>query len=118
MYDIACVSHTLATNTHHVCTKSPLMHTSPTHTHILPSMQQAARLNHELSTNAESIKENAEKIKLNKQLPYLVANVVEVSYTFSLCTRTLSWLHGHTCMDTLAWTHRVMPHADLGRARD
>lgn len=40
--------------------------------------QQAARLNHELSTSAESMKENLEKIKLNKQLPYLVANVVEM----------------------------------------
>jgi 26S proteasome regulatory subunit T5 len=30
----------------------------------------------------EKIKENQEKIKLNKQLPYLVGNIVEVSAMF------------------------------------
>ncbi|KAL3918638.1 MAG: hypothetical protein SGPRY_005936 [Prymnesium sp.] len=39
---------------------------------------EAARLNHEKQSNAEKIKENTDKIKLNKQLPYLVANVVEL----------------------------------------
>ncbi len=37
------------------------------------------RLHHEQQALKERIKENVEKIKLNKQLPYLVANVVEVS---------------------------------------
>jgi len=37
-----------------------------------------SRLLHEQQTQKEKIKENAEKIKLNKQLPYLVANVVEL----------------------------------------
>jgi chromosome segregation ATPase len=36
------------------------------------------RLHHEQTALKEKIKENNEKIKLNKQLPYLVANVVEV----------------------------------------
>jgi len=36
------------------------------------------RLNHEHQAQKEKIKENTEKIKLNKQLPYLVANVVEL----------------------------------------
>jgi 26S proteasome regulatory subunit T5 len=36
------------------------------------------RLHHEQAGLKEKIKENNEKIKLNKQLPYLVANVVEV----------------------------------------
>ena len=36
------------------------------------------RLNHEHQAQKEKIKENTEKIKLNKQLPYLVANVVEM----------------------------------------
>eukprot|EP01053_Blabericola_migrator_P011433 Blabericola_migrator_1__11432@NODE_679_length_6909_cov_149_679480_g493_i0_p2_GENE_NODE_679_length_6909_cov_149_679480_g493_i0NODE_679_length_6909_cov_149_679480_g493_i0_p2_ORF_typecomplete_len425_score95_28AAA/PF00004_29/5_1e02AAA/PF00004_29/4_1e40Prot_ATP_ID_OB/PF16450_5/1_9e23AAA_lid_3/PF17862_1/1_7e12RuvB_N/PF05496_12/7_7e11AAA_5/PF07728_14/8e07AAA_2/PF07724_14/1_7e06AAA_22/PF13401_6/2_1e05AAA_3/PF07726_11/1_6e05DUF815/PF05673_13/1_5e05AAA_16/PF13191_6/0_00022Sigma54_activ_2/PF14532_6/0_0012I len=40
--------------------------------------QQNARLSHELATIADKIKENNEKIKLNKQLPYLVANVLEL----------------------------------------
>lgn len=36
-------------------------------------------LQHEQASMAEKIKENKEKIKLNKQLPYLVSNVVEVA---------------------------------------
>jgi 26S proteasome regulatory subunit T5 len=36
------------------------------------------RLDHEKSSMTAKIKENKEKIKLNRQLPYLVSNVVEV----------------------------------------
>lgn len=36
------------------------------------------RTNLELDSFKEKIKENQEKIKLNKQLPYLVGNIVEV----------------------------------------
>merc|ERR1719453_3056998 len=36
------------------------------------------RLSHDISANKERIKENNDKIKLNKQLPYLVANVIEL----------------------------------------
>jgi len=39
---------------------------------------ETMRLSHDQSANKERIKENNEKIKLNKQLPYLVANVVEL----------------------------------------
>jgi 26S proteasome regulatory subunit T5 len=39
---------------------------------------EVMRLNHEHQAMKEKIKENTEKIKLNKQLPYLVANVVEM----------------------------------------
>jgi len=39
---------------------------------------ETSRLLHEQQTQKEKIKDNAEKIKLNKQLPYLVANVVEL----------------------------------------
>ena len=39
---------------------------------------EVMRLNHEQQAHKEKIKENTEKIKLNKQLPYLVANVVEM----------------------------------------
>lgn len=39
---------------------------------------ESSRLNHEQQTQKEKIKENTDKIKLNKQLPYLVANVVEL----------------------------------------
>ena len=46
------------------------------------------RINHESNAQRERIKDNKEKIKLNKQLPYLVANIVEVSPS---CAR---WLYG------------------------
>ena len=36
------------------------------------------RINHETLNQKEKIKENLDKIKLNKQLPYLVRNVLEV----------------------------------------
>lgn len=40
---------------------------------------ESMRLNHERTKMLEQIKDNTEKIKNNKQLPYLVGNVVEVS---------------------------------------
>lgn len=36
------------------------------------------RIQHESRAQRERIRENVEKVKLNKQLPYLVGNVVEV----------------------------------------
>ena len=36
------------------------------------------RISNELQAQKEKIKENTEKIKVNKTLPYLVSNVVEV----------------------------------------
>ncbi|GMH73415.1 hypothetical protein TrRE_jg10570 [Triparma retinervis] len=36
------------------------------------------RINHESANQKDKIKENLEKVKVNKQLPYLVASVVEV----------------------------------------
>jgi len=39
---------------------------------------EALRLGHEQTALKERIKENNDKIKLNKQLPYLVGNVVEI----------------------------------------
>ena len=44
---------------------------------------ETLRLQHEQSSMKEKIKDNEEKIKLNKQLPYLVANVVEVTLMYS-----------------------------------
>lgn len=46
---------------------------------------EIVRLQHEQAAMKERIKDNKEKIKMNKQLPYLVGNVVEVS--FFLCTK-------------------------------
>ena len=42
------------------------------------------RTNLELESFKEKIKENQEKIKLNKQLPYLVGNIVEVIHSMIL----------------------------------
>lgn len=39
---------------------------------------EMSRLKHEVSSMKERLQDNLEKIKLNKQLPYLVANVVEL----------------------------------------
>src|SRR5882672_10743957 len=44
------------------------------------------RLGHEQSVMKEKIRDNGEKIKQNKVLPYLVANVVEVRFTSSSAT--------------------------------
>lgn len=40
------------------------------------------RISHEHQSQKEKIKENKEKIKLNKTLPYLVSNVIEVIISF------------------------------------
>jgi len=39
------------------------------------------RISHELQAQKDKIKENTEKIKVNKTLPYLVSNVIEVYTT-------------------------------------
>ena len=39
---------------------------------------EQGRMNHELKTIEEKTKDNTEKIKLNRQLPHLVANVSEI----------------------------------------
>ena len=36
------------------------------------------RIKHESESHKARIKENQDKIKLNKQLPYLVGNIIEV----------------------------------------
>lgn len=41
--------------------------------------EEVQRTTLELDSFKEKIKENQEKIKLNKQLPYLVGNIVEVT---------------------------------------
>lgn len=40
---------------------------------------EVLRVTHELQAMKDKIKENTEKIKVNKTLPYLVSNVIEVS---------------------------------------
>jgi len=47
---------------------------------------EVTRITHEIHNQKEKIKENTEKIKVNKNLPYLVSNVIEVrSYTKISC---------------------------------
>lgn len=46
--------------------------------------EELQRTNLELESFKEKIKENQEKIKLNKQLPYLVGNIVEVNFFCSI----------------------------------
>lgn len=41
---------------------------------------EVMRISHELQTQKDKIRENTEKIKLNKTLPYLVSNVIEVRW--------------------------------------
>jgi 26S proteasome regulatory subunit T5 len=43
---------------------------------------ETQRLQHEQSVMKEKIRDNGEKIKQNKVLPYLVGNVVEVIFSF------------------------------------
>ncbi|GKV18511.1 hypothetical protein SLEP1_g28879 [Rubroshorea leprosula] len=47
-------------------------------TQIRALKEELQRTNLELESYKEKIKENQEKIKLNKQLPYLVGNIVEI----------------------------------------
>ena len=50
------------------------------------------RLQHEQSVMKEKIRDNGEKVKQNKVLPYLVGNVVEVgSAVFDLCGITYNY---------------------------
>jgi len=43
---------------------------------------EVMRISHELQAQKDKIKENTEKIKVNKTLPYLVSNVIEVCSTY------------------------------------
>lgn len=47
------------------------------------------RINHDLTATKEKIKENTEKIKVNKTLPYLVSNVIEVRIVLILVKMVL-----------------------------
>ena len=57
-----------------------VQHSGKSSTGILQIMKsEIMRISHELQAQKEKIKENTEKIKVNKTLPYLVSNVIEVS---------------------------------------
>ena len=61
------------------------------------------QLQHQMTTQKTKIKENRDKIKLNKTLPWLVATVVEVN--------RFGVLHMHTCY--FATSHSW--HGNLGQ---
>ncbi len=42
------------------------------------------RISHETQSTRDRIKDNKEKIKVNKTLPYLVSNVIEVNFNLLL----------------------------------
>lgn len=46
--------------------------------YLVPSVLNDLTLSHQFSTITEKTKDNKEKIKLNRQLPHLVANVAEI----------------------------------------
>jgi 26S proteasome regulatory subunit T5 len=54
---------------------------------------EIVRLQHEQAAMKERIKDNKEKIKMNKQLPYLVGNVVEVKIKIKPQTKTCICLY-------------------------
>ena len=58
--------------------RSPRLTPAPLFTAAADRQDDCSRLSLEVGNNQERLKENQEKIKMNKQLPYLVGNVIEV----------------------------------------
>lgn len=54
----------------------PLSRSTDVHCKIMKN--DIVRISHETQSMRDRIKENKEKIKVNKTLPYLVSNVIEV----------------------------------------
>lgn len=52
---------------------------------------EVLRVTHELQAMKDKIKENTEKIKVNKTLPYLVSNVIEVRWHLDVSFKVLEW---------------------------
>jgi len=68
---------------------------------------ETLRLQHEQSVMKEKIRDNGEKIKQNKVLPYLVGNVVEASLPTSILAFSLSSLSSRSSMSTLSLKRMV-----------
>lgn len=54
---------------------------------------EVMRISHELQAQNDKIKENTEKIKVNKTLPYLVSNVIEVKILSTLLIIQDHWIN-------------------------
>ena len=71
------------------------------------------RITHESRGQRDRIRENQEKVKVNKQLPYLVANVVEVlepdaeDGTFVQIFRVWIFRNLHFCVNAVVSRHRT-----------
>uniref|UniRef100_A0A6G1RAN2 Proteasome 26S subunit, ATPase 3 n=1 Tax=Hypotaenidia okinawae TaxID=2861861 RepID=A0A6G1RAN2_9GRUI len=52
---------------------------------------EVLRVTHELQAMKDKIKENSEKIKVNKTLPYLVSNVIEVRAALQGLLSAIYW---------------------------
>jgi 26S proteasome regulatory subunit T5 len=62
-----------------ICAEQLESHAKMFETNIRVMKGELVRLQHEAKTRENDVKENAEKLKMNKQLPYLVANCIEVT---------------------------------------
>ena len=56
------------------------------------------RIAHESRAQKERIRENVEKVKMNKQLPYLVGNVVEILEPEAEDGESRDWMDGMMCV--------------------
>lgn len=77
---------------------------------IIPQVirSETMRLQHEQNVMKEKIRDNGEKIKQNKVLPYLVSNVVEARRVFALpTTRRLIYIRFWTCLRKSKKTVRI-----------
>ena len=59
---------------------------------------EQTRITHEIQNQRDKIRENSEKIKVNKTLPYLVSNVIEVRKRERDCVH----LHFHLLINSFA----------------
>lgn len=87
---------------------------------------EVLRVTHELQAMKDKIKENTEKIKVNKTLPYLVSNVIEVLFHGGIFghVKSLNILHflfsgpkcflhdismiGSSARNTLIYLHKLL----------
>ncbi|GJD10169.1 26S protease regulatory subunit 6A [Galdieria sulphuraria] len=78
MSDDAAASESLLSELQSASTEEIIQRARLLESEVKVLRSENQRLQHEQSTLKERIKENQDKIKLNKQLPYLVGNVVEL----------------------------------------
>lgn len=87
---------------------------------------EVLRVTHELQAMKDKIKENSEKIKVNKTLPYLVSNVIEVSAFLEQGEKRTPFVSGgrrdrepigdwrHGVLSDCLWSWSQVPHFSDG----